>query len=213
MAENMLVTQALNELKTLDGRIMRAIENANFVAGAKMSDKNVAPGYTKDDFNTDATASNQSITDMIKRREVIKAAVVHSNAVTFVEDLKMTVAQAIETKASIKYKKALLNAMTSQYQKAMSTVNMKNAAVDTQIDRMIETMYGAAGNGKDKKTYTKEDYDAIATPYRNNNGWDLVDPLTIKEKIETLRKEIEDFESHVDSALQISNCTTIITIE
>ena len=36
--EKMLVTQALNEIKLLDGRISRAINTGNFVAAAKLSE-------------------------------------------------------------------------------------------------------------------------------------------------------------------------------
>ena len=58
--EKMLVTQALNELKTLDSRINRAIRNAAFIAGAKTSDAKVGPGLTKEDFIKDAKASYRS---------------------------------------------------------------------------------------------------------------------------------------------------------
>ena len=56
MAVTMLVTQALNELKTLDGRINKAITDGIFVAGAKASDKNILPGMSKEDFNGEAVA-------------------------------------------------------------------------------------------------------------------------------------------------------------
>ena len=39
--EKMLVTQALNETKLLDGRISRAIDTGNFVAAAKLSESKV----------------------------------------------------------------------------------------------------------------------------------------------------------------------------
>lgn len=212
MAETMLVTQALNELKTLDGRINRKIKESTFVSGAKSSDKNVTPGYSKEDFNVDAKSNEQSIVDLIKRRERIKSAVVHSNAITVIEKLHMTVAQAIDTKTSIAYKKTLLSYMVNQYNNAVATVNKHNSDVDYQINAMLNSMYNS-GKDKDKKTYSEEDYNAIATPYKANNGWELVDPLNIKDEIDSLRKEIEDFESCVDSELQISNCTTTITIE
>ena len=65
MAVTMLVTQALNELKTLDGRINKAITDGIFVAGAKASDKNILPGMSKEDFNGEAVASKQSADDLI----------------------------------------------------------------------------------------------------------------------------------------------------
>ena len=139
MAVTMLVTQALNELKTLDGRINKAITDGIFVAGAKASDKNILPGMSKEDFNGEAVASKQSADDLIKWREKVKAAVVASNAITFVPDLNMTVAKAIETKASIKYKKALLNRMKSQYQRALAEVNQNNARVEQAVKDLVNT--------------------------------------------------------------------------
>ena len=45
--EKILVTQALNELKTLDSRIMRAINSATFVTSAKICEKNVTSNMSK----------------------------------------------------------------------------------------------------------------------------------------------------------------------
>ena len=214
--ETMLVTQALNELKTIDGRIKKAISQGVFVTGAKASEKNAAPGVTKEDFIANAKASKQSIDDLIARREKIKAAVVASNAVTLVPELGMTVAAAIETKASISYKKALLAELNSQYRGAVATVNSQNAKVDQAIENLVNTAYGSGGSGtsKDKqKSYSEDDYNAIAVPYKKAHEWELLDPIKIKEQIDALDNEIREFESKVDSALQISNCTTIVTIE
>lgn len=55
--EKMLVTQALNEIKLLDGRISRAIDTGNFVAAAKLSESKVTSTITKDDFTKNAKAS------------------------------------------------------------------------------------------------------------------------------------------------------------
>lgn len=80
--EKMLVTQALNELKLLDDRINKAINDAVLVIAAKRSEKKVNPNLTKEDFEIRAKAGYQSVLDLIERRKKIKAAVVTSNAVT-----------------------------------------------------------------------------------------------------------------------------------
>ena len=213
MEVTMLVTQALNELKTLDGRINKAITDGIFVAGAKASDKNILPGMSKEDFNSEAVASKQSADDLIKWREKVRAAVVASNAITFVPDLGMTVAKAIETKASIKYKKALLNRMKSQYQRAVAEVNQNNARVEQAVKDLVNTAYASSGSKDKSKSYSESDYGAIATPYKKAHEWELVDPLDIKKVIDALEEEIREFESKVDSTLQMSNCVTTITIE
>lgn len=208
--EKMLVTQALNELKTLDSRINSTIIHANFVVASKLCEKNAFPGKTKEDFSNEAKASMQSIDDLIKRRETIKAAIIQSNAVTEIEVAgeKMTVAKAIDYKNSLEYKRLLLNRMRQQYRDALQNVNNGNADMQKKIDQMILSAYGK--DGKDK--VDKSTYDCIADPYKKNNEYGLVDPIGIEEQIKKLETWIDDFSSNVDAQLQISNCITFIEI-
>lgn len=94
--EQMLVTKGLNELKLLDSRIMRKIKDASFISVAKLSAVNVDGKVSKEEFKANAKADYMAITDLIKRRDKIKAAIVKSNAIIMVEiaGKKMTVAEA-----------------------------------------------------------------------------------------------------------------------
>lgn len=209
--EKMLVTQGLNELNMIHKRIAKALNESSFVSSSKISEKNVNPGVTKEVFSEKAKASFDKISDLINRRELIKAAIVKSNAETEVEiaGQKMSVAKAIDTKDSIEYKKELLAVMMRQYAEAQSRVNVKNAEMEKKIDRMIE-----AALGKDSKDKVDENmYNAISKPIKAADEFDLVDPINIKEKIDELTKFIEEFESEVDAKLQVSNCITYIEIE
>ena len=204
----MLVTQALNELKTLDSRIMRAINNATFVAPAKICEKNVISNMSKEDFNANAKSDLQSIDDLINRRKNIKAAIVASNAVTMVTvaGVEMTVAAAIERKTSIEYEKSLLRQMKNQYLNSKQRVDVKNTEMEAAIERLVATAFG-----KDSKTNIKsDDYSAIADPYKEKNEWALVDPIDVLNQITKREEEIDMFLSSVDSQLQISNCTNYI---
>ena len=206
--EKMLVTQALNELKTLDSRIMRAINSATFVTSAKICEKNVTSNMSKEDFNANAKSDLQSIDDLISRRKNIKSAVVLSNAVTMVTvaNIEMTRAAAIERKTSIEYERALLRQMKNQYMSAQQNVDRNNAKMEDSIEKLVNTAFG-----KDSKTNIKsEDYSAIADPYKEKNEWGLVDPIDILSQITKREEEIDAFINEVDSALQISNCTTYV---
>ena len=206
--EKMLVTQALNELKTLNSRIMRAINNATFVTSAKICEKNVTSNMSKEDFNANAKSDLQSIDDLINRRKNIKAAIVLSNAVTMVTvaNVEMTRAAAIERKTSIEYERSLLRQMKNQYLTAQQKVNAKNTEMEAAIERLVATAFG-----KDSKTNIKsDDYSAIADPYKEKNEWALVDPIDVLNQITKREEEIDAFINEVDSALQISNCTTYI---
>ena len=204
----MLVTVALNELKLLDSRIIKEIDRGSFISSAKKSNPKVSPAMSKEEFIEEAKSKFNSVKDLIERRAKIKAAIVDSNAKTEVEidGVKMTRADAIERKSSINYEKLMLNELKDQLNIHTAKVNSSNYEVDNKIDSLVQAAYGKEG----KNNIKQEDYDAIAKPYREANEWDIVDPLNLKDVIEEMEKRIDGFESNVDSALQISNCTTYI---
>lgn len=210
MAEKILVTEALNELKTLANRIERATRECDLITASKKADKNAKAGISKEDFSKKAISDYQSVKDLIKRREAIKSAVIASNAITEVEIAgeKMTVAKAIDTKSSIEYYEILLNKMRVQYSNALATVEKVNKQVEYNIDQMVLTAYGKEG----KEKISEATFDVIAKPYKAANEAELVDPLKLKDEIDKLESYVEEFKATVDSKLQISNCMTYIEI-
>ncbi|WP_195988522.1 hypothetical protein [Clostridium sp. D53t1_180928_C8] len=209
--EQMLVTKGLNELKLLDSRINRKIEEGEFIAATKVSVLNVNGKITKEAYKANAKADYQSIVDLIKRRNNIKSAIIQSNAVTKVDIAGkiMTVAEAIDKKSSIEYEIALLEKLTMQYKTSSDIIIKENEKVDYSIEQLLNTAYGKEG----KEKITQASYDAIAEPYRKANEYGLVDALDGEKLIKEMKDKIESFLSEVDTALQISNSTTIINIE
>ncbi len=205
--EKMLVTQALNELKLLDDRINKAINDAVLVIAAKRSEKKVNPNLTKEEFEIRAKAGYQSVLDLIERRKKIKAAVVTSNAVTkvTVHGEEMTVAEAIERKSTIDYEISLLRQMQSQWGAQNREMNMQNIRMEERIDKYIETFVG-----KDTSKAKDNELEAMIKPMRESGEYALVDPLSIEKKIADLDDYIKGFKSEVDAILQISNCNTWI---
>lgn len=205
--EKMLVTQALNELKLLDNRINKAINDAVLVIAAKRSEKKVNPNLTKEEFEIRAKAGYQSVLDLIERRKKIKAAVVTSNAVTkiTVHGEEMTVAEAIERKGTIDYEVSLLRQMQSQWGVQNREMNMQNMRMEEKIDKYIETFVG-----KDTSKAKDNELEAMIKPMRESGEYSLVDPLSIEKKIADLDDYIKGFRSEVDAILQISNCNTYI---
>ena len=205
--EKMLVTQALNELKLLDDRINKAINDAVLVIAAKRSEKKVNPNLTKEEFEIRAKAGYQSVLDLIERRKKIKAAVVTSNAMTkvIVHGEEMTVAEAIERKSTIDYEISLLRQMQSQWGVRNREMNMQNMCMEERIDKYIETFVG-----KDTSKAKDNELEAMIKPMRESGEYALVDPLSIEKKIADLDDYIKGFRSEVDAVLQISNCNTYI---
>jgi len=204
------ITEALNELKLYDARITKAISNARFCGAAKKSSDKVG-AVTKDEFNEHAKASYQSVIDLIANRNVLKSAIVKSNAVTevIINNKPMTVAEAIERKNSIGYDEALLAEMNRQYTSATDTVNKENKKVDNKVDELLSALIG---RDSDKKI-DKESQEAIEVPYRAKNEFELVDAIGLYDKIAALEAEIDGFKSEVDTKLCISNSVTTIEVD
>lgn len=204
---DMTITRALAELKLLDKRIDKELQNASFIASVQKK-KKINGKITVEEFNNNATKSLDSINDLIQRRKLIKSAIVQSNAKTIVSiaNVKMSVADAIERKISISYEHNLLNSMKSQYHIVRNEIENKNIDVNEKLNTLLLNNFG-----KDIKA-SANDVEAISKPYLEQNEWIYVDPLDIVAKIDKLDKAIDEFESEVDFILSESNSITTIEI-
>lgn len=208
--EKMTIHKALCELKILDSRINNAISSARFCLANKHSNEKVN-GVTVEEYQETMKASYNKASDLIRRREAIKRAVVLSNAKTIVKigGKEYTVAEAIEmNNHGIDLKLQLKNTMKKQYDSAMTAIISKNSVVD---DKATEYVVGLFGQ-KESKT-VNEEYEKARKSYIEANTMELIDPVNILEKIEALEVEIADFTTEVDSALSVSNALTEITVE
>lgn len=208
--EKMTIHKALCELKILDSRINNAISSARFCLANKHSNEKVN-GVTVEEYQETMKASYNKASDLIRRREAIKRAVVLSNAKTIVKigGKEYTVAEAIEmNNHGIDLKLQLKNAMKKQYDSAMTTIISKNSVVD---DKATEYVVGLFGQNESKTA--NEEYEKARKSYIEANTMELIDPVNILEKIEALEVEIADFTTEVDSALSVSNALTEITVE
>lgn len=202
------ITRALKELTLLDKRILDSISVSTFVGYAKKSSTKINNIHTRDEFDKLVASNYDSIQALINRRVEIKSKIVESNANTIVVigGIKYTVAAAIEAKSLIDYKKSLLAKLESQFRQANAVVSKENEKVDEKVYQMLKDARSEENNTADLKE------DSYITQYRNTHEFDLVNPIKIHEKIEILRREIEDFENEVDFALSESNAITKITI-
>lgn len=199
------ITRSLVELKTIDGRITKIIDGGLFMT-YKTKYKNTR--YTEEDFKKSATADYQSLTDLIKRRDQIKNAIVLSNASTMVEiaGTKMTVSQAIEFKNTIAYKSALLATLKHQRQMVIVEVDVHRQKVQTKVDDNIRIICGK--DAKPDAATLKMVTDGITA----GDPIDVYDPLNLDKVIESLEREIEDFRANVDFVLSESNAITLINV-
>ena len=203
-SQQMSVTQALPELKLLEKRIDKVSES---IADWCKVAHNGAP-LDKEKHKKETEAQLQSYMDLVKRRDAIKRAIILSNANTKVKigQFEGTVAEAIEYKASIRFKRNLLESMKESLQAKREEYERMKGQVDSRLERLLQSELG-----KDVKT-NPETITALTTSFRDNNKVELVDPLDLSAKIVSLEEELDAFETNVDWVLSESNAVTKISV-
>ena len=98
------IARALVELKTLDSRINKIINQTSWIL---LKSKNKNSNTNEEEYKKNTLSDFQSVNDLIARRDKIKNAIILSNcsATVLLGEKKMTVSQAIEYKKTIQYKK------------------------------------------------------------------------------------------------------------
>jgi hypothetical protein len=201
---SMSITQALPELKLLEKRIDKISDS--IAEWCKVS-HNGAP-VDKDKHKKEAEAQLQSYTALLLRRETIKRAIILSNAKSKVKigQFEGTVAEAIEYKSSIRFKRNLLESMKECLQAKREEYERKKAEVEGRLERLLQSELG-----KDVKT-NPETITALTTSFRENNKVELLDPLDLSAKVTELEEMLDSFETNVDWVLSEANATTFIEV-
>ena len=214
MAHQISVTQALVELKLLDKRIRKIYDDRSTTYCRSENPIKWTAVRTKsnpvdvEQLRRLAQADWQSFTDLVNRRDAMKRAIVLSNATTRVKvgSWEGTVAEAIEHKSSVKYKKEMLAAAKEHMKATLETFEEKKVEVQSRLDKLLQSELG-----KDVRT-NPETIQAITTSFLENNKVELVDPLDLAGKIRAMEEEVEAFEANVDWVLSEANGRAMITV-
>lgn len=211
MTNKMTIHRGLAELKLIDAKINKTISLIE-PTGLKQKDKLVNNFYKEDDFNNDAKSKLQSVLDLIERKNKIKSAIVRINGITEVEvsGKKMKIADAINYKTLINFKKTLLNQLTQKHNSVKSKFNVENEKVNNIALQNAKIMLGRQDDNN--ATPTDNDVKGIMEPFVERNEYKLVNPLNIELLIDKLQVEIDDFEMEVDAVLSEINAITMIEI-
>ena len=209
--ETMTVHKALCELKTLEDRIVKATNECTYVVANKHSNSKIG-GLTIEMYKELVKTTYQKVTDLIKRRNAIKCAVVKSNATTVltINGIEYTVAEAIDMKnCGIELSEQLRSKMASDLAKARRDADKNNGKdLEKRADDYIKSLYGATEvkNMSDDIKKTHADFIASQT-------YEIVDALGAQKIIDELEEHNVSFLIEVDSALSVSNALTTIEIE
>ena len=200
------VTRALAELKILDSRISSALSVIAVVDAQK--DGKLSSGKTEEEFKKDAKATVKSVEDLIQRRSTIKRAIVLKNATTEVTiaGVTMTVAEAVEQKASINYKIQLRDRLVGQLRAVKSLVERDNVQTENALSTMLTQAAGSS------KNVNQEELSALTETFKKSRMQSLFDPTEVQKKIDELTVEIDQFLLEVDFCLSEVNAVTKITV-
>lgn len=204
----MTIHRALSELKLIDAKIEKQI--SEIMPSGVFQKGKLINGYVQDsEFEKNAKSKFDSVTDLISRKTKIKSAIVDANGKTQVKvaGADMSIADAINFKAIIKFKKKLIEDIKNKHRNVVGTLNKNNELVNANVQRILEATFG-----KENVKVAKDDLDSVRKPYMEANEFHLFDPLKVDETIAKLEKEVSEFEADVDAVLSEINAVTIIQL-
>lgn len=219
MSEKMLVTQALDERDLLVKKIADKIDRASFVDTIKPNEEKVyAKRIGKEEYAKEAESAFQQIVDLIDRFQKIDAAIVDSNAKTEITTSygTFTVAGAISLRSRLRglgayegeadFEGRLQDKLKSEYDERVRFCDAKNSQLQVTAESMRLSILGKDSKTKDEKPL------GVVEAYVKENTTELVDPLDVKKKLETLEEKRNTLLTELDTQIKVSNATTFIEI-
>ena len=199
------VTQALSEIKLLRSRIYTGLDDVSLI----MLKKKRSDLVDVDKFTSQARAAYQSYNDLVLRYQTLKSAIVKSNAITTVRiaGKTYTVADAVEQKRSISFQEDLLKRMMKEQANVQEEFKTHQHNEQQRVERLLTIELGKS---------SKTDVDVIKSltdALLAENKAEILDPLHLGDKINVMKKEIEEFKTTVDWILAESNGRTLIRID
>ena len=218
MTEKMLVTRALGERDLLIRIITDKIRSAKFVATWKRNEEKIAgERVSLEDFGKTAQSAWQQIMDLIDRYQRIDAALVASNAATWIETSygRYTIAGAISLRRRLRSKTMiysrgvnfgglLQSVLETQYNNVVQQADERNRALEKQAEAMRLSILGKDGKTRDDKPLD------VVDMYVKKNTTVIFDPLGAEKRMAELREKTERLLSELETQIKVSNATTLI---
>lgn len=207
------VTRALVELKRLDARIAQAIRTGTFSAvqvGQGDKAKVLHSAKQVSTVRGEINASFQSVESLLKNRVAVKSAIVASNAVVMVTlgEASMTVAEAIDLKATLPLRKQLITEVKSQMAKAKQAAEVSNTRMESEINTQIQALLGA-----DKAKHEPATLKMITDTQKGMKEQTLIAEDLVVEKLKTLEADLLNIETELDFVLSESNALTSVEVD
>ena len=217
MTEKMLMTQVLDERDLLVKTINDKIEKIKLVDVKKRNEETTADNRISiEEFSKNTESDYQQITDLIERYQRLDAAIIASNAATWIETKygKYTVSDAIALRNRLKgegiysvdtsFESSIIEQFRKQYQNAIMVADAKNKNIERQAEEMRMSILG-----KDSKTKEFKPLEVVDA-YIKENTTEIIDPLGAKKKMQELLEKTETWLSELNTRIKVSNATTFI---
>lgn len=204
--EQMTVYKALIELKLLNKRIESSMTER--FCTTKLGSANKVNGKDINFVKKEYEANFQRCKDLIDRYNRIKSAINLSNAKTVVKifDKEYTIAELIYlSQFGLDKARDLVTALTKNYNECMSKIESRERELDKKADEYIKNLYGTKETNINSSTINDQ-----RNSYIEANRIELVEGFDVNNAIVNIKDEIAKFEAEIDSAISISNATTII---
>ena len=207
------ITRALVTIKNMSAKIDSAIKSGTYLditVGRNQNKKlSSASTLTLAEVGNKIQASYDTVNSLISGRAALKAKIVLSNATTNVTlgGRVMSVAEAIELKASVAHKEGFLLKLRTELHQKQTLVNNHNNALQATIDSLVAATYGS-----DKTKISDVDVKSITTAQLDQREAALLDNMSIEKQIAELTDEINMIKTELDFVLSESNSKTEIEV-
>lgn len=205
--KELTLTRALAELKLLDSKISKAIQELKSVS---YSVNNIVPEFrvTSDEFKANYNSQMQSIQDLRNNKVILKNTLMKANTETKVTigGKEYTILEALNRKTDISTESLLVQTMKKQLSASIANVNSINNSIESNIENTIRSKSASSGN--QSKDYIQTVRDSYKPQMPELVNADVVEKL-IKDKEE----EISEFIAEVDYALSEINAITKIKVD
>lgn len=207
------IVRALTELKRLDARIDQAIRSGVFAGAAVGRGEKLRVVNSKKstyDVTLEIRASFQKVSDLVSNRAKLKSAIVASNAVTKVTlgGKEMTVADAIDLKATLPSMKKLAAEVATQTNRVRAAVTQQNDRLEAEINAQTQALLGA-----DKAKQDAATLQMIDTTQRDMKEQSMIAEEFVKAQVDDLTAQIADIETELDFVLSESNALTTVEVD
>ena len=215
----LLVTQALDERDLLVKKINDKIQAASFVDVVKHNEEQVYNRrLSREEFKKEAESAYQQIVDLIDRFNRLEAAIVESNATTYIETSygRFSVAGAISLRNRMRgdvkfggaadFENTLFIKLKQNHFECLEQMERKNRSLQDTAEEMRLSILGRESKGRDERPLE------VVESYLRENTMELEDPLNIQKKIELLKERKDTLLSELETQIKVSNATTFITL-